>query len=191
MSATNVLPLFHLYGDPPDGQAFDFIHIETIVARSSVNDWVIRAHRHRNLFQILLIAEGGGEMAFEAMNARFSAPVAIASDVAIGRMAMRAFPGPPASSTKWRTSSSGWAPPPTINNVPLIAPGRSLVVRVVCAAAREGARDMPRASATSATFMRLFNVILGARSICFAGEYAAWRRRVGARRGSRRGRALA
>lgn len=77
MSATNVLPLFHLYGDPPDGQAFDFIHIETIVARSSVNDWVIRAHRHRNLFQILLIAEGGGEMAFEAMNARFSAPVAI------------------------------------------------------------------------------------------------------------------
>jgi AraC family transcriptional activator of pobA len=24
------LPLFHLYGDPPDDQAFDFIHIETI-----------------------------------------------------------------------------------------------------------------------------------------------------------------
>ena len=30
------LPLFHLYGDPPDDQAFDFIHVETIASRSSV-----------------------------------------------------------------------------------------------------------------------------------------------------------
>ena len=49
--ATAALPLFHLYGDPPDDQAFDFIHIETIASRSSVHDWTIRAHRHRNLFQ--------------------------------------------------------------------------------------------------------------------------------------------
>ena len=47
----NALPLFHLYGDPPDDQAFDFIHVETIPSRSSVHDWTIRAHRHRNLFQ--------------------------------------------------------------------------------------------------------------------------------------------
>src|ERR1700759_5712399 len=60
------LPLFHLYGDPPDDQAFDFIHIETISSRSSVHDWTIRAHRHRNLFQILLIERGGGEMTGEA-----------------------------------------------------------------------------------------------------------------------------
>ena len=40
------LPLFHLYGDPPDDQAFDFIHIETIASRSAIHDWVIRAHRH-------------------------------------------------------------------------------------------------------------------------------------------------
>ena len=52
--ATAALPLFHLYGDPPDDQAFDFIHIETIASRSSIHDWTIRAHRHRNLFQILL-----------------------------------------------------------------------------------------------------------------------------------------
>ena len=58
--ATAALPLFHLYGDPPDDQAFDFIHIETIASRSSVHDWTIRAHRHRNLFQILLIGSGGG-----------------------------------------------------------------------------------------------------------------------------------
>ena len=55
MGNVSALPLFHLYGDPPDEQAYDFIHIETIVSRSQIHDWLIRAHRHRNLFQILLI----------------------------------------------------------------------------------------------------------------------------------------
>ncbi len=71
------LPLFHLYGDPPDDQAFDFIHIETIASRSSVHDWTIRAHRHRNLFQVLLIETGGGEMSFETATVPFAAPSAI------------------------------------------------------------------------------------------------------------------
>src|SRR5712671_4518175 len=71
------LPLFHLYGDPPDDQAFDFIHIETISSRSSIHDWTIRPHRHRNLFQILLIERGGGEMTLEAATISFEAPCAI------------------------------------------------------------------------------------------------------------------
>jgi AraC family transcriptional regulator, transcriptional activator of pobA len=71
------LPLFHLYGDPPDDQAFDFIHIERIVSRSAINEWTIRAHRHRNLFQILLIERGGGEMTFDIAKLAFSAPAAI------------------------------------------------------------------------------------------------------------------
>lgn len=71
------LPLFHLYGDPPDEQAFDFIHVETIVSRSSVNDWLIRAHRHRNLFQILVVERGGGEMTVEASVKPFTAPCVI------------------------------------------------------------------------------------------------------------------
>lgn len=75
--ATSALPLFHLYGDPPDDSAFDFIHIETIASRSSLHEWTIRAHRHRNLFQILLIAQGGGEMSFETATVPFSAPAAI------------------------------------------------------------------------------------------------------------------
>lgn len=77
MGAVSTLPLFHLYGDPPDNSAFDFIHIETIASRSSVHDWTIRAHRHRNLFQVLLIEKGGGEMSFEAATARFTAPTVI------------------------------------------------------------------------------------------------------------------
>src|ERR1041385_3577548 len=77
MGNVSTLPLFHLYGDPPDDSAFDFIHIETIASRSSVHDWTIRAHRHRNLFPILLIEKGGGQMSFEAATVPFSAPAAI------------------------------------------------------------------------------------------------------------------
>jgi AraC family transcriptional activator of pobA len=76
MSVT-ALPLFHLYGDPPDDQAFDFIHVETLASRSSVNDWTIRVHRHRNLFQIMLIERGSGEMLYEASTIPFTAPAAI------------------------------------------------------------------------------------------------------------------
>jgi len=79
----SALPLFHLYGDPPDDQAFDFIHVETVASRSSVHDWTIRAHRHRNLFQILLIERGGGEMTFEAARLPFAAPAAILVPAAI------------------------------------------------------------------------------------------------------------
>ncbi len=79
----NALPLFHLYGDPPDDQAFDFIHVETVVSRSSIHDWTIRAHRHRNLFQILLIEQGGGEMMFEATRLPFAAPSAILVPAAV------------------------------------------------------------------------------------------------------------
>jgi AraC family transcriptional regulator, transcriptional activator of pobA len=79
----NALPLFHLYGDPPDDQAFDFIHVETIASRSSVNDWTIRAHRHRNLFQILLIERGGGEMIYEAAKLPFAAAAAILVPAAV------------------------------------------------------------------------------------------------------------
>jgi AraC family transcriptional regulator, transcriptional activator of pobA len=77
------LPLFHLYGDPPDDQAFDFIHVETIASRSSIHDWTIRAHRHRYLFQILLIEQGGGEMTFEAARLPFAAPAAILVPAAV------------------------------------------------------------------------------------------------------------
>ena len=80
---SNALPLFHLYGDPPDNSAFDFIHVETISSRSSIHDWTIRAHRHRNLFQILLIERGGGEMTFDLAKLPFTAPVAILVPAAI------------------------------------------------------------------------------------------------------------
>ncbi len=77
------LPLFHLYGDPPDDQAFDFIHVERIASSAPRHDWTIRAHRHRNLFQILLIERGGGEMTFDVARLPLVAPVAVLVPAAV------------------------------------------------------------------------------------------------------------
>jgi AraC family transcriptional activator of pobA len=86
MTRAAALPLFHLYGDPPDDQAFDFVHIETISSRSSVHCWTINPHRHRNLFQILLVKRGGGALDLEADAIAFDAPavIVIAPTVAHG-----------------------------------------------------------------------------------------------------------
>ena len=96
MSAAHALPLFHLYGDPPDDQAFDFIHVERLFSRSSANEWNIRAHRHRNLFQIFLIEHGGGEMIYEATNVPLDAPCVIL------------MPPTVAHGFTWRQGSDGW-----------------------------------------------------------------------------------
>ena len=48
-----------------------------------MHDWTIRAHRHRNLFQILLIERGGGDMTFDAAKLAFAAPAAILIPAAI------------------------------------------------------------------------------------------------------------
>jgi AraC family transcriptional activator of pobA len=77
MARSAALPLFHLYGDPPDDQAFDFVHVETISSRSSVHQWTISPHRHRNLFQILLVDRGGGVLDLEADAIGFEAPTVI------------------------------------------------------------------------------------------------------------------
>jgi AraC family transcriptional activator of pobA len=77
MPGANVLPLFHLLGDPPDDKAFDFIHVEPLVSRSSAHNWRIPAHRHRDLFQIFLIARGGGEITYEASILPIEAPAAL------------------------------------------------------------------------------------------------------------------
>jgi AraC family transcriptional activator of pobA len=77
MRTVEALPLFHLYGDPPDDQAFGFVHIETISSRSSVHAWIIHPHRHRNLFQILLVERGGGTLDLETDALAFEAPAVI------------------------------------------------------------------------------------------------------------------
>lgn len=50
------------------------MHIESIADRSRLHDWKIRPHTHRDLHQLLVILEGGGEMRAESSSHRFTAP---------------------------------------------------------------------------------------------------------------------
>ena len=71
------VPAFFLYGEqlrPPDER---MVHIETIAARSRVHDWIIAAHRHRDLHQVLLIRRGRVEARIDSRVARLRAPCAI------------------------------------------------------------------------------------------------------------------
>ncbi len=52
-----------LYGEGQSAIAPEFIHIETILARSSLHGGVIGAHTHPGIFQILFLAEGSGWVA--------------------------------------------------------------------------------------------------------------------------------
>ncbi|WP_409190803.1 helix-turn-helix domain-containing protein [Bradyrhizobium sp. RDM4] len=90
------LPLFHLYGDPPDPRAFNFVHAETIPSRSSRHDWRICTHRHANLSQILVIERGGGEVQYEASTAALSSPAIIL------------VPPTVAHGFRFQTSTDGW-----------------------------------------------------------------------------------
>lgn len=71
------VPAFFLYGEalrPPDER---LVHIETIAARSRLHGWLIRAHRHRDLHQVLLIQCGELEVTLDGHYGTLTAPAAI------------------------------------------------------------------------------------------------------------------
>ena len=71
------VPAFFLYGEPLRPPDERMVHIETIAARSRVHDWVIAAHRHRDLHQVLLIKQGRVETRIDGRVSRLCAPAAI------------------------------------------------------------------------------------------------------------------
>ena len=77
MDVVQTIPQFHLYGEAADDQAFDFVHAESIPARSAVLDWVIAPHSHRYLHQIMFVATGGGTLTVETNIVRFGADTLI------------------------------------------------------------------------------------------------------------------
>ena len=72
------VPAFFLYGEPLRPPDERLVHIETIAARSRLHDWVIRAHRHRDLHQVLLIERGRVEAKLDGRAVALRAPAAIA-----------------------------------------------------------------------------------------------------------------
>lgn len=63
--AIKVYNLFGEHGDLPD-----VVHCETIAARSALHDWVLPAHRHARLHQVLLIDHGGGSVTLDGREHR-------------------------------------------------------------------------------------------------------------------------
>lgn len=57
---TPTVPSYWLYREGPTRQFLDALHIEPIVARSSLHGWTIEPHLHHDLFQFFLVTDGGG-----------------------------------------------------------------------------------------------------------------------------------
>ena len=72
------LPLFFLYGEPSQVADPDFLHVEDLATRSRPGNWRIAPHKHSDLNHLLLIAEGGGTIQYEAESFPFTAPALLA-----------------------------------------------------------------------------------------------------------------
>jgi AraC family transcriptional regulator, transcriptional activator of pobA len=68
------IPAFFLYGEPLQAPDERLVHVETIAARSSINDWNIRPHRHRDLHQVLLTLRGRVDVQLDGAASRIDAP---------------------------------------------------------------------------------------------------------------------
>ncbi len=71
------IPRYALYGEPERDAERDFLHVETIAARSSLHDWEIKPHRHRDLVQLLLMVSGGGELRYDGHLRQLRAPTLV------------------------------------------------------------------------------------------------------------------
>jgi AraC family transcriptional activator of pobA len=61
----DAIPTYALYGESPEQQQEQWLHCESIAARSALFDWVIKAHRHQHFFQLLYIGRGPAEALIE------------------------------------------------------------------------------------------------------------------------------
>lgn len=71
------IPSYALYGEDQATDQPDFLHIETIAARSSLHDWEIAPHRHAGFVQILLVREGHVRVTFDGVEAEQDGPLAV------------------------------------------------------------------------------------------------------------------
>ncbi|RVU05925.1 helix-turn-helix domain-containing protein [Novosphingobium umbonatum] len=78
---------YALYGEGNQPIAPEFLHIETISARSSQHEWTISPHAHPGIFQLLLLEAGHGEMVDDS-GSRLLQPVSL---VAVPSGAVHAF----------------------------------------------------------------------------------------------------
>ena len=68
------IPAFFLYGEPLRAPDERTVHVETIAARSRLHDWKIRAHRHRDLQQVLILWRGTVDAQLDGAHTMLSGP---------------------------------------------------------------------------------------------------------------------
>ncbi|WED28800.1 helix-turn-helix domain-containing protein [Vibrio sp. DW001] len=62
MDTQDLIPKFFLYGEHRDHDDSEFVHIESIAARSEKAQWNIKPHHHGKLFQLLFIIQGSSDI---------------------------------------------------------------------------------------------------------------------------------
>lgn len=70
------VPTYALYGEPGARDGAELVHCETIEDRSRLHDFRIAAHRHDQLFQLLLLLGGSGEVVLDGIRSAL-APVSL------------------------------------------------------------------------------------------------------------------
>ncbi|WP_298283323.1 helix-turn-helix domain-containing protein [Acidocella sp.] len=68
---------FYLYGEPPGDVEHDFVHVETIFARSGPAKGEIRPHTHAALTHVFVIEAGEGEVLADERRLSFAGPVVV------------------------------------------------------------------------------------------------------------------
>ena len=68
------IPTYALYGEHDEHLGADWLHCETILARSRLHDFEIRPHRHEQFYQILFLETGEGLVTIDGREALLEAP---------------------------------------------------------------------------------------------------------------------
>lgn len=72
-----IVPAYWLYGERLAERFPDALHIEPIVARSSLHGWTIQPHMHHDLFQFFLVTQGGGRTRVDGRDHRLAPGAAL------------------------------------------------------------------------------------------------------------------
>jgi AraC family transcriptional activator of pobA len=75
--AVSAIPTYALYGEFHDNLSADWLHCETIQARSRLHNYRIQPHRHEALFQILHLTEGTAEIVIDGRTNTLEAPAIV------------------------------------------------------------------------------------------------------------------
>lgn len=75
--APSPIPHYVLYGEDTSPDFGEYIHCETIEARSRLYEWEIAPHRHLALSQVLFLASGGAEVLLDGTQSQVTGPALI------------------------------------------------------------------------------------------------------------------